>query len=72
MSESSIASTAPSSSLVRIRMSIRRMVPRVDEREQLLGHLAGEVARAGGELDDDVVDRAELIEGCIGHLISFR
>jgi len=38
---------------------------RVDEGEELLCHLAGEVAFAGGELDDDVVDRAELVQWCL-------
>ena len=40
----------------------------VDEREQLVGHLAGEVARSRRELDDDVVDGAEFIQGCVGHV----
>src|SRR4051812_6102079 len=31
----------------------------IDQREQLCGHLAGEVARSRRELDDEVVDRAE-------------
>ena len=43
----------------------------VDQREQLCGHLAGEVARSRWELDDEVVDGAELIEGCVCHRASF-
>ena len=62
MSESSIASTVPSSFLVRIRTSITRIVPESTKREQLFGHLAREVARSRWELDDDVVDGAERIE----------
>src|SRR6478736_1656606 len=34
----------------------------VDQREQLPGHLAGEVARSRWELHDDVVDGAELVQ----------
>src|SRR3954451_18348717 len=34
----------------------------VNEREQLGGHLAGEVARSRWELDDEVVDGAEFIQ----------
>src|SRR3954465_14173109 len=40
---------------------------RVDQREQLRGHLAGEVARSRWELDDEVVDGAEVIQGCLCH-----
>src|SRR4051812_15304310 len=36
--------------------------PRLDQREQLLGHLAGEVARSSRKLDDDVVDGAKGVE----------
>ena len=44
----------------------------VDQREQLCGHLAGEVARSRWELDDEVVDGAELIERCcLSSLFSF-
>src|SRR5215218_8650326 len=39
----------------------------VDQREQLCGHLAGEVARSCWELDDQVVDGSEVIEGCVWH-----
>src|SRR6476646_4178338 len=35
---------------------------RVDQREQLFRHLAGEVARPRRKLDHEVVDRAEFIE----------
>src|SRR5205814_8420435 len=45
--------------------------PAIHQREQLSGHLAGEVARARGELDDDVVDGAELVERYIGHDAPF-
>src|SRR3954466_1835203 len=38
--------------------------PRIDQREQLLGHLAREVARSRRKLDDEVVDGTELIERC--------
>ena len=34
----------------------------LDQGEELLGHLAGEVARSRGELDDEVVDGTQLIE----------
>src|SRR5689334_22056380 len=43
----------------------------VDEREQFCLHLAGEVAGARWELDDDVVDGAEVIEGRVCHGASF-
>src|SRR3954447_3119318 len=36
----------------------------VDERQQLRGHLAREVARSRRKLDDDVVDWTELIQRC--------
>src|SRR3954469_25317119 len=39
----------------------------VDQREQLGGHLAGEVARSRWELDDEVVDGAEVVQGCVCH-----
>ena len=51
-------------------MSITRIV-RVDQREQLCGHLAGEVARSRWELDDEVVDGAEVIEGCLSSALPF-
>src|SRR3954454_3290887 len=45
--------------------------PRVDELEKLRRHLAGEVLRSRGELDDEVVDGAEVIEGCFCHRCPF-
>ena len=41
--------------------------PRLDQGQQLVGRLAGEVLGTGRELDDDEVDGAELIEQVIGH-----
>src|SRR4051812_16728483 len=38
----------------------------VDELDQLLGHGAGEVRALGRELDDQIVDGAELVEGRVG------
>src|SRR3954462_3405897 len=45
--------------------------PGVDELEKLRRHLAGEVLRSRGELDHEVVDGAEVIEGCFGHRCPF-
>ena len=42
----------------------------VDQGNELTRHLTGEVARPGGELDDDVVDRPELIQRCLCHRAS--
>ena len=56
MSESSTASTVPSSFLVRIKYVDDADRSGVDEREQFLRHLTREVARARRELDDQVVD----------------
>ena len=42
----------------------------IDQRQQLVGHLAREVAVPGRELDDHVVDRAELVESNICHFQS--
>ena len=39
----------------------------LDQGEQLRRHLAGEVARARRELDDDVVDGAQFVQRCLGH-----
>jgi len=47
----------------------------VDEFEQFFCHFTGEVAGAGGELDDDVVHGAEVVDRfgrCIGHVASVR
>src|SRR3954451_17230962 len=38
----------------------------LDQRDELLGHLAREVAHTRRELDDEVVDGAQLVEGCGG------
>ena len=45
--------------------------PAVDERQQLRCHLPGEVAGVRRELDHEVVDRPELINGHIAHDVSF-
>ena len=68
----SIASTAPSSALARIRTSIMRMVPLSTSVRSSLAISPVKLLAPDRELDDDVVDRAQLLEGCIGHLISFR
>ena len=62
MSASSVASMEPSSSFLKDQHVDDADGAGIDQREQFLRHLAGEVARTGRELDDDVVDGAELIQ----------
>src|SRR5580765_1911587 len=44
--------------------------PAINEREQLLCHLSGEVRRARREFDDQVVDWSQVIQRCITHPAS--
>ncbi len=42
----------------------------LDQRDEFVCHLAGEITLTGGELDDDVVDGSEFVERVSVHVVS--